>query len=506
MAEALQTVRELSGKVAAIVGGARVFTDGDLLDKYSTNAGCSRTGRPDMVAQVTTRDEIKALVKLANETGVPVVPRSSATGFYGGAVPEQGGIVIDMSGMKRIMRIDEKNRWVLIEPGVTYGELQAELAKIGMTALLPLAPHPDKSVITSCLEREPKLTPKHHLDETILTMELVLPTGAFFHTGSMSVSPAPPEKVSEDAHTDLCNFMGPGLDWFRLIPGSLGSYSIVTAMNMKIAIKPKTQKLVFFGFKSLQDSVEPWYYLLRKLIGNECLLLNSRYLALLLAREAGDIERLQAALPAYTILLNLTAGEHRPEEKMAYLEKAVQDASRIYQLQPMETLPHAQDAAPALQTILSGPWADGADYWKWRGRGASREVFFLTQLQRAPEFLREIEAAAAVGNDRARLALDAFCYKVKRYVGAMLIVLGGCDALVFTGGIGSNSPTVRAKILEGTEKLGFLIDAEKNARTRTNRDNEVEDISAESSPIAILVIETFEELMMARQCLKVVGH
>jgi FAD/FMN-containing dehydrogenase len=391
-------VQELSGKVADIVGSARALTDGDLLAKYGTNEGCSRTGRPDIVAQVSTREQVQSLVRLANECGVPVVPRSSATGFYGGTVPEQGGIVIDMSGMKKILQIDEKNRWVMVEPGVTYAELQAELAKKSMTAILPLAPHHDKSVITSCLDREPKLTPKHHLDETILTMELVLPTGGFFHTGSMSVSQEAPEKVTGAAHTDLCNFMGPGLDWFRLLPGSLGSYAVVTAMNMKIAIKPKQQKLVFFGFQNLQDAVEPLYYLLRKLIGDECLLLNNRYLALLLAEDPEDIDRLQAGLPAYTIVLNLTAGEHRPEEKMAYLEKAVQDTARIFQLRPMETLPHAQDAPTRLQAILSGPWADGGGYWKWRGRGASREVFFLTQLQRAPEFLSKLQAAAAAGD------------------------------------------------------------------------------------------------------------
>ena len=115
----------------------------------------------------------------------------------------------------------------------------------------------------------------------------------------------------------------------------------------------------------------------------------------LLAQTPDDIGRLQAGLPPYTIVLNLTAGEHRPEEKMAYLEKAVQDAARIFQLQPMETLPHVQDGAAALQGILSKPWDNGAAYWKWRGRGASRDVFFLTQLQRAPEFLRELESAAA---------------------------------------------------------------------------------------------------------------
>lgn len=406
MAEALQTMQELRGKVADIVGSDQVVTGGDLLDTYAASAGCSRIGRPDMAARVSNREQVRDLILLANECRVPVVPRSSATDFYGGAVPEQGGIIIDMSGMKKILAIDEKNRWALFEPGVTYGELQDGLAARGLTALLPLAPHPEKSVITSCLDREPKLMPKHHLDETILTMELVLPTGGFFHTGSMAVSQEAPDKVREAAHTDLCNFMGPGLDWFRLLPGSLGSYAIVTAMNVKIAIKPQLQKLVFFGFNNLQDAVEPWYYLLRKLIGDECLLLNGRYLALLLAEDPADIDRLQAGLPAYTIVLNLAAGEFRPEEKMAYLEHAVQDASRIFQLQPMENLPYAPDAAQALRRILGSAWSDRAGYWKWRGRGASREVFFLTQLQRAPGFLRMLQgAAAALGYPLSDLGL-----------------------------------------------------------------------------------------------------
>ena len=249
-------------------------------------------------------------------------------------------------------------------------------------------------MIASCLEREPKLIPKHHLDETIMTMELVLPTGGFFHTGSMAVSQESPEKVQQDAHTDLCNFMGPGLDWFRLIPGSLGTYGIVTAMNVKVAFKPVRQKLLFIGFKTLQDAVGPWYHLLRKIIGDECLLLDANYLAQLLAKNGGDIAALKAGLPPYTIILNLTAGENRPEEKMAYLEKAVADAARTFLLKPSENLSHAPDAGATMLAQLASPW-QGDTYWKWRLAGDSREVFFLTQLQRAPGFLQIIKDAAA---------------------------------------------------------------------------------------------------------------
>ncbi|MBI4962153.1 MAG: acetate kinase [Desulfomonile tiedjei] len=118
--------------------------------------------------------------------------------------------------------------------------------------------------------------------------------------------------------------------------------------------------------------------------------------------------------------------------------------------------------------------------------------------------MREVEAAAARGNPRASLALNAFCYKVKRYIGAMLMVLGGCDVLIFTGGIGLNSPTVRSKSLEGAAGLGFVIDEEANLRATTEAQNLVTDISAASSKVKILVARTFEELMMARQCAAVV--
>jgi acetate kinase len=83
----------------------------------------------------------------------------------------------------------------------------------------------------------------------------------------------------------------------------------------------------------------------------------------------------------------------------------------------------------------------------------------------------------------------------------MLMALGGCDALVFTGGIGINSSTVRSKCLEDTEELGFMIDTEKNLNlVPPTMEQPVKEISAEASPTKILVIRANEEIMMARDC------
>jgi acetate kinase len=118
--------------------------------------------------------------------------------------------------------------------------------------------------------------------------------------------------------------------------------------------------------------------------------------------------------------------------------------------------------------------------------------------------MRDVEAAAHNGDRRALLALDAFCYRVKRYIGAMLMVLGGCDVLVFAGGIGRNSGMVRRKILQGAEGLGFVLDENKSV-TESAEDQQVLDVTGPGSRVRILAVTTWEEIVMARQCLSVLN-
>jgi len=394
MTQAVATIKDVAARLADIAGAERVSTDQEVLRRYGTDTDHGPVRSPDVVVSVLTTAEVQAVVRLANEWKMPVTPRSSGVGFYGAGIPEQGGIVIDMSRMKAVRRIDTQNRWALFEAGVTYAELKKALAPHGMEPVLPLLPHRDKSVVTSLLEREPRLTHKHHLDETILTMEVVLPSGDIFHTGSMAVGAEPPEQIPDVTHSDLCNFMGPGIDWFRLLPGSLGAYGIVTVMNAKMALAPTQRKLLFAGFPDLDSCVAPMYHLLRKLVGDECLLLNSRAAATILADNAADIPALQEGLPAYLLILGLTAGPWFTDDKISYLQEAVRDAARICLFTPSEQLPGMPGAAEQFAQRLF-KLNDDAPYWKFRARGASKDVFFLTQLQRAPEFLSIIGDAAA---------------------------------------------------------------------------------------------------------------
>ncbi|MCR5550165.1 MAG: acetate kinase, partial [Bacteroidales bacterium] len=106
---------------------------------------------------------------------------------------------------------------------------------------------------------------------------------------------------------------------------------------------------------------------------------------------------------------------------------------------------------------------------------------------------RDLEAAAAQGNEKAQLALDKFAYEVKKYIGAYAAALGGLDVLVFTAGVGENGVLMRSMICEGLEFLGVKLDQEKN---KLRGDERI--ISAADSKVKIWVIPTNEELMIAQ--------
>ncbi|MFL2541813.1 MAG: acetate/propionate family kinase [Candidatus Latescibacterota bacterium] len=114
--------------------------------------------------------------------------------------------------------------------------------------------------------------------------------------------------------------------------------------------------------------------------------------------------------------------------------------------------------------------------------------------------MRSIEAAAIEGDKRAQLALEVFTYRVRKYIGAYMAVLGRIDAMVFTGGIGENSPATRRRILQDMEGLGLQLDSVRN-RAHVGQEGE---ISIFGSQVKILVVPTNEELVIARETLEVI--
>ena len=202
-------------KFAAIVGEKNIVTDAADIAGYG-RAGFFTGLKPDYMVRVGHADQVRDVVRVAREGKVNLVASSSgAPHFRGGSLLDKKGVVVDLSGMERIVRINRRHKAGLIEPGVRFGALSEAADKAGLKVLMPLRPRSNKSVLASYLEREPIIIPKYHWDMTdpMLSTELVFGTGNYFRTGS-AASPGSLQQQWESGNEQL-NPMGTGCDRFR---------------------------------------------------------------------------------------------------------------------------------------------------------------------------------------------------------------------------------------------------------------------------------------------------
>lgn len=114
--------------------------------------------------------------------------------------------------------------------------------------------------------------------------------------------------------------------------------------------------------------------------------------------------------------------------------------------------------------------------------------------------MRNLLEASSKGDERARIAIEIFCYRVRKYIGSYLAALGKVDAVVFTGGIGENNAFIRQEIVSGLERLGIILDSERNNAVVPGKELQ---ISSEASPVKVFVIPTNEELQIARDAFEI---
>jgi acetate kinase len=117
--------------------------------------------------------------------------------------------------------------------------------------------------------------------------------------------------------------------------------------------------------------------------------------------------------------------------------------------------------------------------------------------------MREVLRAADQGHQRALIALKAYCYRVRKYIGAYVASMGGLDTVIFTGGVGQGSAVVRAFALQGLDCMGIALDNGRNQKAPADR---ISRISKDDSKVTVLVVPTDEERMMAREALRALSR
>jgi FAD/FMN-containing dehydrogenase len=384
--------------LARIVGSGNVVGDQAILHEYARDMSFVNTIEPARVVKPGNAEEVEEIVKLAKETLTPLVPISSGSPhFRGDTVPGIGGaIIIDLSDMKKIIRVDRENRVAMFEPGVTFDLLISAVTKEGLRLNMPLLPRKSKSVLSSLLEREPVLMPKYHWDiaDPLNCLEVIFGTGDKFRTGAA----AGPGSIEEQWAAGGAQVEGAGpssASWYRVIQGAQGTMGIATWASARCELLPKLETPFWAGSSRLDKIYEMVHWLIRLRLPNECFLLNNVCLAAIMAEKwPDDYFAIRDSLPAWILFYNLAAYEYLPEERIS---GQIQDTTDLARRVGVEQVPAIGKVSAAdFLKIIQRPSQDS--YWKLRYKGASHEIFFLTVYGKLSEQISiMLEAADAAG-------------------------------------------------------------------------------------------------------------
>ncbi len=282
--------------------GEENFTD-RLIDliSYSTDAS-EHKHRPEAACWATETEQVAAIMKLANERLFPVIPRGAGTGLAGLSVPQQGGLVLDLGRMNKILKISLEDRLAVVQPGVVYAELEKALAPHGF--FFPPDPASGKvatlggNVATNAggIKGAKYGTTRDY----VLALEVVLPDGRVLNTGSNCL-----KSVS-------------GYDLTRLFVGSEGALGVVTEITLKINPKPPLTATAMATFDDVEDAGRAVSAIMRSGVLPSVLEVIDRRV-LIAINENADLD-----LPEVAAMLLAETDGHTPEETELQIQKIIE--------------------------------------------------------------------------------------------------------------------------------------------------------------------------------------
>lgn len=224
-------------RLAAIVGKENVFDQKSDRITHSYDA-TGKSYLPDVVVYAGSAAEVSEVMKLANRYLIPVLPRGAGSGFTGGTLPVQGGIVLVLTRMDRILTIDTENLVAVVEPGVVTAELQRQVEKQGL--FYPPDPASKEFCtmggnVAECAGG-PRCVKYGVTKDYIMGLEVVTPTGEIIRTGGKT----------------LKNVVG--YDLTKLFVGSEGTLGIVTRIVVKLLPKPEAKKTMLVQFSTIDGA------------------------------------------------------------------------------------------------------------------------------------------------------------------------------------------------------------------------------------------------------------
>jgi alkyldihydroxyacetonephosphate synthase len=239
---------DLAEQLRAAAPAGTVSTAPEVLDRYTADtywkalaarAAGAPLGRPDLVVRPATDEEVAAVLRVANRHRVPVVPWGGGSGTQGACIPVEGGIVVDMTGMNRILEIDERSLTVTAEAGLNGGQLERELNRRGL--MLPHYPaSSDQATLGGYVAARGSgvLSTRYgKIEDLVLSLRVVTPTGEIVDT-----LPVPRHAV--------------GPDLAQLYIGAEGTMGVISRVKLRLAPLPAERRFEVISFPSVAAGID----------------------------------------------------------------------------------------------------------------------------------------------------------------------------------------------------------------------------------------------------------
>lgn len=334
------------------------------------------------VVRPKTGDEIEGVIKWARKAAVPMSVVSSGSGpRRRGLTSDQAGVVVDLSGMKQVFQVDPDEAVAIIQPGLSFAELDRALAPHGLRSFKPLLPRAGKSALASYIEREPLTNVREHWDvlDPLGAAELIFGTGERFYTGAAGN----PGSMAEHwkAGMRYMTATGPvGTDFMRVMQGSQGTLGVVSWAAIFCDRLPSAEHSLLIG----SDTLEPVLRLASEMhyrrLGHSSFISSRQHLAMVAA--ASGAARKTADLPGWSLFVNVAASADLPQERVEY------EVSDIEALAAAEGLRAVTEIAGwKAQSIVDRHTSLHNEDYKNHASGAHRQVFFLTQTDKVVNFI-----------------------------------------------------------------------------------------------------------------------
>lgn len=359
---------DIAARLREVLPSDRILTGDSIRDDYAHDESLTATWHaPDVVVQPTSTEEVAAVVGVANELGIPVTARGSATGLSGGSIARRGGILISFERMAEILEIDSQNHVAVVQPGVTLDQLNEEL--LGHGLVYPVFPGETSASLGGNVAtnaggmRAVKYgVTRHH----VLGLRAVLGTGEVIRSGGKFV------KATS------------GYDLTQLITGSEGTLAIVTEAILKIQPRLPHAVTVLAPFRTLEEVTAAVPRIVASGVGPMVLeYIDLVTMAAIVANTGlalGIPQEIKDAALAYLVVVLEARTEPRIDEDIAELAELLEGALDIYVL-----------PSPAGAALIE---AREKAFWTAKAHGANDIIDLVVPRAQIPVYMARVAEIA----------------------------------------------------------------------------------------------------------------